>query len=87
VWATLDTSADVGLTNVVEGRGGRVSDEKVFADNYRYVQNYVAGAKEAGIACETLNYGRAYEQLHDLLVGGGWVCERHPFPMAGEASE
>lgn len=74
VWATLDTPAEVGKKNILEGRAGKISDEKMFADNYRYVENYIQGAMDAGIRCETLNYARAYEQLHALLEEGGWIC-------------
>lgn len=37
-----------------------------------------ARGAELGITVVTLNDGHAYEQLHDLLVYGGWTCDRHP---------
>lgn len=79
-WAVLDTPFNECIRRIYrrrEERGRNVGaqlNETKERQNWQLMHNQVPRALTAGIHVVTLNDGHAYEQLHDLLVYGGWPC-------------
>jgi hypothetical protein len=82
-WAVLDTPLDEAIRRVYqrrEERGrniGKPLNLKRGREEHVRVHRLIARAPSAGIPAVTLNTEHAVEQLHDLLVSGGWLCGQH----------
>ena len=80
VWAVLDTPREVALANTFERRKERRAKPKPDPPdqrNHEYVHSIKNKGAEAGIRVVDIDYKHAYVELHELLVSGGWECERH----------
>jgi hypothetical protein len=88
VWATVDTSFETCIARIYQRRiersrnVGKTLNEARQHANYRAINRYADRGREHGITVVTLRdegLDRSYEQLHDLLVHGGWSSGRSPF--------
>jgi hypothetical protein len=76
----IDTPLERCVSNIYQRRTersrnvGRPLDQKKLTSNWRRAQDL---ANRFGFV--RLTFGDdLYEQVHDLLVSGGWTCDRHP---------
>jgi hypothetical protein len=95
VWALLAPPFETCIQRIHQRRVERnrkVGDPlnvKRQQDNYRYVRAYVERGAAAGIRTVTLQdegVERTYQQLHDLLVFGGWQSGRDAFGWGWSAA-
>jgi hypothetical protein len=72
VFATLDTPLEKCVANVMRRNGGKQVKEDQMASNRRAVVRAARKFAEAGHRSVRIDHEHNYEQVRDLLFGGGW---------------